>query len=376
MSERESELKSFLRFVIYPLLSGFILLSTPQSASSQTTTAEDDIPRVAAMNRLGVKLTPGATNSLAVRKAIDTLAREQCDETAIFELGDALEKVGFRRDAANAYVGFSTHCRGHSPSMRRAINILLIIRDFDTAVERSSDLIALEPFGDNGYYLRALSNDRAGRHEAAIGDYITAIELFGNKEQISSVGYFALARSYERLGQFCDAMGPIETWVGINPGRNDTSQTRAILADYASKGRCESVSLNAPVTIPIARKNNVITTSLLVNGVRGVFMLDTGATFVSMKKSFAEKAKVNFDKNATVKLSTANGITEASRGRADKVALKTIEAKNVAVVVQADNKGTYGDGVDGLLGMSFLSRFKVTFDTKVVRIEPRRTVVR
>ncbi|MGL4636274.1 MAG: aspartyl protease family protein [Beijerinckiaceae bacterium] len=340
---------------------------------AQSTADEDDIPRVEAMKRLGVTLPRQAMNTLAVRKAIDTLAREACDEAAILELGDALEKVGYRREAANSYTGFSMHCKGHAPSMRRAINILLTIRDFDAAAQKSEDLIGLEPFGDNGYYLRALSNDRAGKPEKAIGDYITAIELFGNKERISSVGYFALARSYEKLGQFCDAVGPIEAWVGINPGKNDTSQTRAILADYAAKGRCNSVNLSAPVIIPIARKNNVITASLMVNGVRGTFMLDTGATFVTMKKSFAQKAKVQFDPAATVRMGTANGITEANRGRAETIMLKTIEAKNVAVLVQADVKGTYGDGVDGLLGMSFLSRFKVTFDSKTVRIEPRKT---
>jgi clan AA aspartic protease (TIGR02281 family) len=349
----------------------FTLLAIFNLAFAQNA-AEDDVPRIAVMTRFGVTLPSAALNSLAVRKAIDTLAREACDEAAIFELGDALEKVGYRRDAASAYFGFSNHCRGHSPSLRRAINILLIIQDFEMAAQRSSDLIAIEPFGDNGYYLRALSNYRGGKHEAAIGDYITAIELFGNKEQISSVGYFALARSYEKLGQFCDAMGPIEAWVGINPSKNDTSQTRAILTEYSSKGKCETTHISAPVLIPIVRKNNVITTSLVVNGVRGTFIMDTGATFVSMKKSFAEKAKVNFDLSSTIKLSTANGVTEASRGRANKIALKNIEAKDVAVVVQTDSKGTYGDGIDGLLGMSFLSRFRVTFDSKFVRVEPRR----
>jgi hypothetical protein len=48
-------------------------------------------------------------------------------------------------------------------------------------------LIALEPFNDNGYYLRTVTSDRAGLFKQAIDDYVTAIELFGNKEHISSV---------------------------------------------------------------------------------------------------------------------------------------------------------------------------------------------
>jgi hypothetical protein len=39
------------------------------------------------------------------------------------------------------------------------------------------------------------------------------------------------------------------------------------------------------------------------------------------------------------------------------------------VVVQADGKGLYGENVDGLLGMSFLSRFNVEIDGKTVKVK-------
>lgn len=41
-------------------------------------------------------------------------------------------------------------------------------------------------------------------------------------------------------------------------------------------------------------------------------------------------------------------------------------------MVQNDNQGTYGEGVDGLLGMSFLSRFNLTIDTQTVKISARK----
>jgi len=39
--------------------------------------------------------------------------------------------------------------------------------------------------------------------------------------------------------------------------------------------------------------------------------------------------------------------------------------------VQTGGQASYGDGVDGLLGMSFLSRFKVSIDTESVKISSR-----
>jgi aspartyl protease family protein len=50
-----------------------------------------------------------------------------------------------------------------------------------------------------------------------------------------------------------------------------------------------------------------------------------------------------------------------------------LQAKDVPIVIENDDRAAFGDGVDGLLGMSFLSRFKVTIDTQVVKISNRQT---
>jgi aspartyl protease family protein len=98
-----------------------------------------------------------------------------------------------------------------------------------------------------------------------------------------------------------------------------------------------------------------------INGVRGTLVLDTGATFVSLKNSFAHKAGVEIDQESTVHLRTANGIVDGKRGRAQTIQLRSLLAKDVPIVVQA---GEYGAGIDGLLGMSFLSRFSINIDAK------------
>ena len=42
-----------------------------------------------------------------------------------------------------------------------------------------------------------------------------------------------------------------------------------------------------------------------------------------------------------------------------------------ALLQRVHSGGAYGDGIDGLLGMSFLSRFNINIDGKTVRISPR-----
>src|ERR1043166_8114953 len=50
-----------------------------------------------------------------------------------------------RRHAVTALMRYSETCDGHAPSLRTAVNILLMLTDYGTAVVVSSKLIELEP---------------------------------------------------------------------------------------------------------------------------------------------------------------------------------------------------------------------------------------
>jgi hypothetical protein len=173
----------------------------PQSLPSDS----DDASRT--LGRLAIQVPKNVAASAAIRQRLEELGREKCDKEAISQLAKALDQAGYRREAAVAQVNFSSQCGGYAPALRGAVNMLLKVSDYTTAEHIASDLIRLEPFSDNGYFLRALAHDG---NKSFKSDYVTAIELFGNKDRIASIGYYNLARDYERLGQFCDAMLPIE----------------------------------------------------------------------------------------------------------------------------------------------------------------------
>jgi len=319
---------------------------------------------------LGISPLPETVEANAsVHRPLEQLSRERCDRQAIFDLARALQTAGYRREAAKVDVTFSGMCGGYAPSLRQAANVLLELSDFSGAETASSELIELEPLYDNGYYLRALARDGSGLAEKALDDYVTAIELVGDKGRIFSTSYFNMARLYEKLGRFCDAVLPIEAWVSLNP-KHDTSQTRTIIANYMTKGRCATGTRGSAEVFAVAHPNDTVNLPVTINGVRGTLLLDTGATFVSLKSSFAQKAGVEMDQESIVRLRTANGIVDGKRGRAQTIQLRSLLAKDVPVVVQA---GEYGAGIDGLLGMSFLSRFSINIDAQTVRISPRTT---
>ena len=345
-------------------------------AASQTITGADnrvdipiDIDAVSAtMNRLSIALPMDMAGAGSVRKPLDDLSREPCDQQAIMALGLALDKIGRKREAANAQLSFSKACGGYAPSLKMAVNMLLALSDYAGAATMATELINLNPHDDGNFYLRAVAYDRGGSIRKAIDDYLTAIELFANKAAISSDSYLAAARNYEKLGQFCNAGSIIEAWVALNPARNDSTRVQAIIADYNAKGKCEAANSRAEEVFRRPLNNGVLKLPVVINGVRGTFIMDTGATFVAMNNAFAEKAKVQIDRDSTVKLHTANGVVDGKRGHAATIQLRSLQAKDVIIVVQS---GPFGQGVDGLLGLSFLSRFKVSIDTQTVKIANR-----
>jgi clan AA aspartic protease (TIGR02281 family) len=324
----------------------------------------------AVMNGLSINLPMSVAGLDPVRASLEQLFREPCDQEAIAVLGPALERIGRKREAATAALNFSGACGGHAPSLKTAANILLALSDYSGAAAAASELIKLNPQDDGSYYLRALANDRGGFPKKAIDDYAKSVELFGNKSNISSDSYLAIARNYEKLGQFCDAELAVESWVALNPERNDSSRMQAIVADYTAKGKCDAPNARSEEVIRIPPRKNVVKLSVSINGVRGTFIMDTGASLVTLGAEFAQKAKVEIDQNSKVRMNTANGVVDGKKGQAATVQLRSLQAKDVAIAVQS-GKTTYGDGVDGLLGMSFLSRFKVSIDTEAIRISSR-----
>jgi aspartyl protease family protein len=324
--------------------------------------------RLPALGKLGLDLPLEVVEKKDVWDSLDELSREPCDKTAIEKLGAALEKSGRRRDAANALVAFSDACGQHANSLRSAANILLRLSDYRAAEAVSTKLIALEPYSDNGYYLRGLARFEAKDYVFAIADFISAIELFGEKEHISSSAYIKIAKSFEALDRPCDAIGAIETWVAIDPDRNDTSQTRAIIASLQEKGRCERGQAKQE-RFPIARKGQLVVVTVEVNGVKGRFVLDTGATYVALTREFAGRAGVKTEEGGTITLQTANGFAQARLARARDVALKSLRAHDVPVVVMSNDSALKPS--DGLLGMSFLARFQLQMDGQSVTVRQR-----
>jgi aspartyl protease family protein len=104
-----------------------------------------------------------------------------------------------------------------------------------------------------------------------------------------------------------------------------------------------------------------------VNGASIRFLIDTGATLVTISTTDARRAGVNYLNGERVAMQTANGIAPAYRVKFDTVRLGDIVLTNVDGVVMETN----ALGGVGLLGMSFLNRTEMKRESDTLTLTRR-----
>ena len=302
---------------------------------------------------------------------LEELKREPCDQKSIDDLAMMLDHLGYRREAANGLYKFFKNCGAPVTALDRSINIYLKLTDYEKAVEVADEYVRQAPSDHNAHYLRGVALEGVKDFRRALVDYADTIELFSDKKAVGSQVFVHMAGAYAALGQFCEAAAPLNMWVSLDVANRDSSRTQRMIDDYESRGNCVSSKQFQKERFPVRGQKNVVTVKAEINGVRGVFILDTGASYLSVKSAFADRAKIPQTDLSEITLMTANGTAKARLSKADKVVLGKLEATNVPVAVQRVDDKSYGDGVDGLLGMSFLSRFEVQMAGGFIEVRTR-----
>jgi clan AA aspartic protease (TIGR02281 family) len=129
-----------------------------------------------------------------------------------------------------------------------------------------------------------------------------------------------------------------------------------------------AVSGPAPVagsiTIPLAKVGRSLVVRARLNGARDArLIVDTGAEITVLSHAVALDAGLLPSQTvATVTLNTVGGSVRADVFRVGSVSLGEAEVRNVTAAIH--DLSDAPDGIDGLLGLTFLDKFLVTLDTQ------------
>lgn len=318
---------------------------------------------------------PEKTVDVNGKSALSRLARsalnEPCDWAAVRDLAEALTRDQQRRAAATLYEYYDRECGKANNATWMAANIYEQIGDYRAAVRSIERFIAVTEENPNGYYLRGRAYAAMGNQELATSDYLTAISIMGDPSQTSYTAYKDLSLAYESQGMNCEAASALQEWAEANPELAD-NQIAHLINGYRNRGNCAGTySKGSDDFRQAVSGSDVIHAEVEVNGHKGRFIVDTGASLVALSSSFAKRAGLRPKANSKILLSTANGITHGNQVALGVVRIGRVEAQHVQGVVM-QGTDALAEGVDGLLGRSFLARFDVRFEKNKWSIEARR----
>lgn len=369
-----SDLRVVVVFLVICLGLGFLFRNELQQAfvqqkPEQVQAVLDPGPLRAVYEKLKIEpLAADVSASKPIAAALKDLVNSLCDKTAIFRLSNELVKLGDRRTAANALLGFANACPNSEGELRTAANVLFGMGDYAAVIPVADKLVEQRPDVGQYYYLRGQALNYMGRPREAVEDLSSAIALFDDIKLVSSQAFEQLASAYAADGRPCQAMTAIQTYIYADALKRDTAATRKLMTGYAAKGKCDVGYAEGAESIPRTMQG-VTLAKVTINGVKGTFVVDSGASVVAVDSAFAEKAKMSSQNSRKILTHTANGVTEATLTTADSVELGKVHARNVSTAIISK---PIGKGIDGLLGMSFLARFDVTLGEREVRIQARK----
>ncbi|MDR3461172.1 MAG: retropepsin-like aspartic protease [Beijerinckiaceae bacterium] len=162
-----------------------------------------------------------------------------------------------------------------------------------------------------------------------------------------------MAEAYAADHRYCEAIGPLELYVSLDPATRDVPKIKKLIEDYSKQGKCTDFAKGGD-SFPIVG-TGLIPVRVSINGVMGNFLLDTGASFVTVTSGFAQRAGLSTTNSTITRSMTANGAVFDKIATARMITVGHARAHDVPVLVQDRPL----DGQDGLLGRSFLTRFDV-----------------
>jgi aspartyl protease family protein len=232
-------------------------------------------------------------------------------------------------------------------------------------------LVNSNPANAQVRYWRGNAYEQLGNFSNALTDYINSIQLLGEPASVDIDNFYDVSRMYAALKRYCDAITPIETFISFDPSTRRTTQSTRLIAEYVEKGGCDARYANGSARVSrmaFSGATGPNTLVVLVNGVSGNFVLDTGATYVAVTPDFASRAKLKLETKNQLAITTVGGSALADLGYASTISVGKAQAQGVPVAVIQGASDPFGARLDGLLGMSFLARFSVSVSQNTIEL--------
>ena len=337
--ERRARVRKLLLAIGLPLLTGLLFLFVEDQHQ---------------LNQERMRYGEQASEVLRFRSI---LQEEPCNQPASERLVYHLtEAMNFKeaRDTANHY---TKTCAPNAQSLTTLFFTERQMGDHPASLDTAERLIRNFPHKPEGFAYRGLAYQSLGRYESAAVDFSAALSLNPRLLDVP----MNLAHTLELLGRPCLAKEPLLQALTFYPGLENRFELELRIRRLEREGDCPTASVASKgAEVPFDRNREIMVLNAEVNGqFPARLILDTGASSVVVSRELAERIGVSQElKTSPVYVQTAGGIVDAYPTRLERLAVGGAVVEDLPVLVCE----TFGKDYDGLLGVNFLQRFKVTID--------------
>jgi aspartyl protease family protein len=294
----------------------------------------------------------------------EKLDKEPCDRSVMYDFEKELLKNHESRLVIERSNEFLARC-GDDPRIRVETYFAYgNLNEWDDAAAVMTKLIESDPNDDRYWTWRGAAYDKKGDLSPAAADYRQALAI---KPSLTTVP-FPLARIYESMRTPCEGIGVLEQFLQYNP-TTGADRAKAQLDRLYAMDSCKEVAGSGHALVRFPAGAKVVIGDASVEGHAGKFIIDTGASYVGLTETFVKTIGLDTSAWQPITLSTPAGPKKSKLGTVRTLEIQGSKAGHVGAVVIDDVPG-----VQGLLGVSFLSRFVVTLDPGkgILELKPRR----
>ncbi len=185
--------------------------------------------------------------------------------------------------------------------------------------------------------------------EGSNGNYALAADMVKSViDRIIAAGGSIVGTGLDRTYEYFNAVREL-------PAPSISMRRKSVKVPFSIKDIPASESTSEEMKQKMAGKSNVMWLPVSINGKEYEFILDTGASYSALSKSFAEEIGAEFVRD-TIDLHGANhsGGTRTQRALIRRMTIGGMEVNNILAYVLSDNQLDTLVRTDAILGMDFL----------------------
>lgn len=277
---------------------------------------------------------------------------EHCDnKDALTKLTDMLIRNARYAETISTVMGYESRCGNDVLLKKKTFYSFKRLRAASAALSVSSEIIAEDPFDADYWRWRGEVQSTLGRDVEAVADYRQSVAL-GQGWGAGRNAVVRLVEAASNTSRPCDSVFSF-AYLEHHRGAYFGAESQAIVRTVERKHSCQALASGTEGLVPSATSTQSQEVTVIVGGEAATFLVETTAGTTVVSGDLAKKLGLAADGGAIEAVATGR-IRRGERATVDLIALDGIEAKKLEVLIATDLDA----GVDGVLGLNFIWRFK------------------